>query len=410
VCRTYAKCAALLVALSILASPAAASAVEPSGLSSLDAQGLTAGPFITDAGLIWESSNGIMLTTFAGRSTVLTRPDAPNGDGVVDLAWFGREWWALARPSGLFAGRIGGKLRALPLPGRCDPGSRRITPGVLMAQYAVSGEQLYAALPRVCLARRAAPFGEVVDVDLRSRRWHVLTPMPGTLDYMAASGRYLALAYWRSTQPTTAETRPFMRVLDAATGAQVSQITPPPSSGQERPSRTSGIQVDDNGDVLVTEGCCGAPPGQLAHVAQPLRERSGWWWARAGSKVGLEIHLGDDAVLFDGRVAFLEGRTLDVRNLVAATTRPVVTFTGSASASSLAFSGNELAWAQQSSVLNVLRGPAPGGGSFESCTSVALSPVELASVNLRDVPSSPIVVRGVSVPPQYANEPPCIEA
>ena len=252
-----------------------------------------------------------MLTSSAGRSTVLARPDAPNWDGVVDLAWFGRDWWAVARPSGVLAGRIGGQLRALPLLRKCNPGSTSITPGVLVMQYAVSGEHLYAALPSVCLARRRAPFGEVVDIDLRSRRWHVLTPMPGTLDYIAASGKYLALAYWRGTQRSTAETRPFVRVLDAATGALVNQITPPRNTGGERPSTTSGIQVDDNGDVLVTEGCCGAPPGQLAHIAQPPPIRSGWWWARAGSTVGHETHLGSDAVLSDGRVAFLSADASD---------------------------------------------------------------------------------------------------
>ena len=413
----YASPVAFVVAVLMLAGPVLASAGMHTEGSSVDAPGLSAGPFFTGAGLVWESSHGIMLTNSAGRSKVLARPDAPNWDGFVDLAWFGRDWWAVARPSGVLAGRIGGQLRALALLRKCNPGSTSIKPGVLVTQYAVSGEHLYAALPSVCLARRGAPFGEVVDIDLRSRRWHVLAPMPGTLDYMAASGKYLALAYWRGTQRSTAETRPFVRVLDAATGAPVNPITPPRRTGGERPSTTSGIQVDDNGDVLVTEGCCGAPPGQFAHIAQPPPIRSGWWWARAGSTVGHETRLGSDAVLSDGRVAFLstdasdpESTTIDVRNLLAGTTRTVVDFTGSASANSLALSGNELAWAQQSTVVNVLSGPAPGGGSFESCTPVPLSPIELASLDLRDIPSSPVLVRGVPIPPQYANEPPCIEA
>jgi hypothetical protein len=411
----YAIPVALVVAVLMLAEPVVASAVAPAENSSVDAPGLTAGPFITSAGLVWESSHGIVLTNSAGRSKVLARPDAPNWDNFADLAWFGREWWAVARPSGVFAGRIGGQLRALPLLRKCNPGSTSIKPGVLVTQYAVSGEHLYAALPSVCLARHGAPFGEVVDIDLRSRRWRVLAPMPGTLAYLAASGKYLALAYWRSPPRPTVERRLFVRVLDAATGVLINQITPPPSSGGIGPNSVSGIQVDDHGNVLVTAGCCGASPGQLAHVAQPL-ERKGWWWARAGSTVGHETHLGSDAVLSDGRVAFLstdagspEGMTIDVRNLLAGTTKTVVVFTGSVSANSLALSGNELARAQQSTVLNVVSGPAPGGGSFESCTPVALSPLELASLNLRDIPSSPVLVRGVPIPPQYTNEPSCIE-
>lgn len=407
----------IVLAVFMLAWPVAASAAPSSGVSGVDAPGVSGEPFITDAGLVWESSDGIMLTNSAGRSMALTRPDTPNWDGDVDLAWFGRGWWALARPSGVFAGRIGGRLRALPLLRKCDPGSTSLAPGVGAVQYAVSGDHLYAALPNGCLAGRRAPFGEVVDIDLRSHRWHVLATMPGTLDYMASAGKYLALAYWRSTQHFSAETRPFVRVLDATTGAVVNQITPPPTTGGERPSTTSGIQVDDSGDVLVTEGCCGAPPGQLAHIAQPPPIRSGWWWARAGSNVGREAHLGSDAVLSDGRVAFLSGdgntgnsTAIEVRNLLAGTTRTVVLFTGSAGANSLALSGNGLAWVQQSTVLNVVGGPTPGGGSFESCTTVALSPPELASLDLRNNPSAPVVVGGVPIPPQYANEPPCIEA
>ena len=407
---------ALVVSVSMLARPVAASAVLPAGSSNVDAPGLTAGPLITDAGLVWESSDGIMLTNSAGRSAVLGPPDPPNWDNLVDLASFGQDWWTVARPSGVFAGRIGGPLRELPLLRKCNPGSTSLTPGVEAAQYAVSGDHLYAALPNGCLARRAARFGEVVDVDLRSHRWRVLTPMPGTLEFMAASGKYLALAYRRTPPHPTAETRLLVRVWDTATGALVNQIRPPRTTGVLGPHGTSGIQVDAYGDVLVTAGCCGASPGQLAHVAQPA-EIKGWWWARAGSTVGREAHLGSDAVLSDGRVAFLstdasdpESATIDVRNLLANTTRTVVVFSGSVNPNSLALSGNELAWVQQSTVVNVVTGPLPGGGGSEECKEVPLSPPELASLDLRSTPSPPVVVNGVPIPPQYANEPPCIEA
>jgi hypothetical protein len=256
----------------------------------------------------------------------------------------------------------------------------------------------------------------VVDVDLRSRRWHVLIPMPGTIDLMAASGRYLALAYWRSSARDSGVRQLSVRVLDAATGALVSQIAPPASSGGIGSNRVSCIQIDDYGDVLVAVGCCGVSPGQLAHVAQPL-ERKGWWWARAGSAVGLETQLGDDAVLSDGRVAFLSAdasnetsTTIEVRNLLASTARTVVIFSGSASAHGLALSGSGLAWAQQSTVVNVVSGPTTGGGSSEECKDVPLSPPKLESLDLSDCASKPVLVNGVSIPPQYANEPPCIEA
>ena len=157
--RAYASPVAFAVAVLMLAGPVVASTGMHAEGSSVDAPGLSAGPFITSAGLVWESSRGIMLTNSAGRSKVLARPDAPNWNNSADLAWFGRDWWALARPSGVLAGRIGGQLRALALLRKCNPGSASIKPGVLVTEYAVSGEHLYAALPRVCLARHGAPFG-----------------------------------------------------------------------------------------------------------------------------------------------------------------------------------------------------------------------------------------------------------
>jgi hypothetical protein len=123
-------------------------------------------------------------------------------------------------------------------------------------------------------------------------------------------------------------------------------------------------------------------------------------------------------VLSDGRVAFfsggdclfgLLGGTIEVTNLLAGTTRTVVVFSGSLVGDGLALSGDGLAWAQHSAVFNVETGVEPGGGSsYESCGYVPLSPVELASLDLRYIPSSPIVLSGVPIPPQYAHEPGCL--
>jgi hypothetical protein len=393
----------------------ASAAIRAEG-SSVGAHGLIEGPFITDAGWVWASSGGIMLTDSAGRSTVLARPDAPNWENLVDVAWLDRGWWVFARPSGVMAGRIGGPLRELPLLRRCNPASSTLRPGLELAQYAMSGDHLYAALPNKCLAHRKSRFGEVFDIDLRSRRWHVLAPMPGPLESMAASGKYLALAYQRSRPHSPAQRRLLIRVLDDANGALVNQIKPPPkASGLE--NNGASIQIDDRGDVLLTAGCCGAPTQPLAHAAQPARERRAWWWAPARSTTGEKTSLGTDAVLSDGRVAFLsteagtpDGARIELRNLHAGTTRKVVVFSGSVGVDSLALSGDELAWSQQSTVVSVNDGPAPGGGYFEECKDVPLSPPELAGLDLRKIPAQPFVVRGIPIPPQYAHEPPCIEA
>ena len=410
---------ALLVGVGMLAWPVAASALPPK--HDIDAPGLLSGPFITSRGLAWESRRGVMLTTATGRSTVLAPPDAPNWDGFDDMAWFGQNWWALARPSGVFAGRIGGALRELPSLRRCDPGSRRIPRSAVT--YALSDGHLYAALPAYCLPPRGAPGGVVViAIDLRSRRTRVLARVAGSRGELAASGRYLALTYWRrrrsSTEPgpnsPTQQQRLFVRVLNASTGALISKVTPPPSTPTSELRNVSGIQVDSDGDIVVTSES--GAPGELAHIAQPYMPPPVWWWARAGPTVGHDIRLGSDAVLSEGRVAFFSREGDDrnaapiiVKDLLDGATRRVVAFSGSVSATKLTLYGSRLAWVQQSTVTNV-EDTTTARGRLYSCTEVPLSPTELASVDLRKIPSSPIVVSGAPIPPQYANEPPCIEA
>ena len=78
-------------------------------------------------------------------------PDAPNWDGFVDLAWFGRDWWAVARPSGVFAGRIGGPLRELPLLHKCNPGSSSREPGVVRRSMRLGGASVRSARKRSAL-------------------------------------------------------------------------------------------------------------------------------------------------------------------------------------------------------------------------------------------------------------------
>lgn len=398
---------ALLATVSAL--PGAARADLAAQGASVDAPGLTAGPFITDAGLVWESS-GIMLTGPSGRATVLAPADGANWDGRIDLAWFGLDRWVQARPSGVFTGRIGGRLSGLASLSRCNPATSSPTSAGTQTQYAMSGVHLYAALAAACFPRGARPGGAVLEVDLRTGRAHVLAPIPGSLVSIAASGRFLVLAY-RPTliRPTSPEStdRLVLRVLNSTTGAVVRQVAPGPDVEASVSRRASSVQIDSRGDVLVSTECCSASSGEMAHYAVPFRPPPGWWWARAGATVGRATQLGRAAVLSDGRVAFLSshhGReTIDVRNLLTGSSQTIIAFSGSVSAVGLALSGNGLAWAQQSSVINVVN-----DAHTYSCTPVALSPVELASLDLRRAPAAPVLVEGVPIPPQYANERGCV--
>lgn len=380
--------------------PSGALASRQKTVSIVDAPDLASGPLITAAGYAWEGPKGVMLSDSNGRSKVLSPIGARNGDGLVDLAWFGGADWALARPTGVFAGRIGGALRELPALRKCDPGTAAIPSGGAM--YAVSKGEVLAALSKRCFPTEG-PAGLVLDIDLRSGRSHVLTRTPGRPEGVAASGRYVAVAYLGPARSGDTEPRLFVRVLNSATGSEVSQIAAPASV---RGYGASAVQVDRRGDVLVASGCGAASTGQLAHVAQPPCNTA-WWWARARSRVGYKTTLGDDIVLSDGRVAFLPrgARTIDVRDLRDGTTRKVVAFSGTVNPTGLSLAGSRLLWAQQSTVVDVVRTP-----NSESCTSVPLSPVELASFDLAAGPASPLQMTGAPIPPQYANEPGCVEA
>ncbi len=416
--------ATLVVAVSLLGAPGPASAALPADGSSLDAPGLSAGPFITAEGLVWEGPDGTMLTRADGRSSVLAPPGPlppSNGEYVADFAWFGRAWWVHALASGVFGGRIGGPLRRLPLPEWCVPGSTGVGSERDGELFAVSGARLYVALQPPCFVRRSAPHGVVLTIDLRSGRSHVLAALPGALGYMAAAGRYLALAYHPAPRHRTARPGPTqpspepglaVRILDTASGKQLGSVSPPAPVGESRRDEPSGVQVDERGDVLVTLNCCDASPGVLGHIAQPYFPPHEWWWAKPGARVGQPARRGSDPVLSDGRVAYLSQASvwgvhneIDVTDLRDGFTRTAVSFDGSAAALGLAFSGNGLAWTQWSSVLDVI--DAPG---TESCVQVALTPVQLASLDLRRLPAAPVKVAGVPIPPQYAHEPPCIEA
>jgi hypothetical protein len=188
-------CAAL--ACAALASPGTAPARLPAEGFAVDVPGYASGPVITDAGLVWEGEAGITLLAPDGSSRQLAPLGAPNWDNLSDLAWFGSAWWALARSGGVFGGPIGGRLRPLLLPRRCSPASGIVTAQV-RPQLAVSGPRLFAALPAWCLApRRAAPYGELEVVDLRTGRASVLAALPGEPRAIGAGGGRVALAYDR---------------------------------------------------------------------------------------------------------------------------------------------------------------------------------------------------------------------
>jgi hypothetical protein len=377
-----------LIALTQLGTNATLAAEGP-----LAAAGFTAGPLITDAGLVWEGSAGVLLTRTNGTTSVLANRGVPNWDNFIDQAWFGSRWWVIAGAGGVLGGHIGGRLKPLRALARCDPGSKIVAVdsagGTSSLVLAISGKDLLAALPRSCAPRNHLAPETLVRIDLRTGASRVIARLHAVADSIAAAARYVALAFTRSTPPGAgreAEPHEVVRVLDARTGALVRQIMPPAQDG-----RSAAIQIDAAGDVL--GGCCETAARELAQVAQRARIET-YWWAPAGAKAGRQIQLGEDAVLSDRRIAYRGlgasgGPVIDVRDMRDGQTRTAVTFTGAARPASLAVSENELAWEQQS--FGLLTPPG-------ACLSTELTPPQLMSIDLRTLAAGAFVVVGPEPP------------
>jgi hypothetical protein len=373
-------------------------AAAPAAVSSVEAPGLRGGPVIVDPGLVWEGANGIALARRSGGTAVLAPPGAPNWNNEQDLAWFGADWWVLAQRSQMVGGSIGGRLRKLAVPQRCNPGSSSIS-AANTELFAVAGSTLYAALPPVCVGLNARAAWRVYAIDLRTGRRRLLFLAPGSPDSLAAAGGHVAVAYVANPQSSFQE-RPqtaSVAVFGAHSGHLLGRVAPPVGLK----AAVSSIQLDDRGDVLMSSGCC-TGTGALAEVAsataaQKLPTRPSNWWAPPGARVGREIELGRGAVLSHGRVAALSrsGEGLELTDLRGGR-RQLVAFSGVLEVSGMALAGNELAWGEQFwSVLPT----AP-----HECRSVELARPLLSAVDLRSPRTTPISIAGPPRPPNACPE------
>src|SRR5271168_2728954 len=92
-CRSLALAAWVVGLVTVWIPVGVAAAILPAEGSSIDASGLTSGPAITDAGLVWDSAQGIMLSGPTGATSVLY-PTPVAGENVTD--WLGLDWWVVA--------------------------------------------------------------------------------------------------------------------------------------------------------------------------------------------------------------------------------------------------------------------------------------------------------------------------
>jgi hypothetical protein len=176
--------------------------------------------------------------------------------------------------------------------------------------------------------------------------------------------------------------------------------------------------VDADGDVLVTDSYSSGPisggsAGWWASPADPSGQSLGALSGAAAVIEGLPTNVASAylgaAALSAGQIAYLTGaqyysEQIHVLTIATGTTRTVAEFPGVVDVEGLDLSGHELAWAQQSGVPVSMEGPAPNGGSLFTCTGETIDPPQLTSLDLRYLPSAPIIV-GPALP--AADEPPC---
>lgn len=341
-------------------------------------------------GLLWSGASGVSITSPAGVSSVVV-PRASLSDVVGDQDWIG-----VSGRSGVRAARLGRRLTAVALPGRCLPVESPAGTQPPVPLFALTGGDLYAVIAARCVGRSRVDRPMLVRVRLPAGTVRVLAQVPGGAGALTAAGSRLALTFFAGSPPHTAR----VDVLDAANGRSLFTVSFPALAPQ--PEQVS-TQLDSRGDVLLT-GMFVLPPGTLAE---------GWWgnrrhrigYALDGLVVGAypEPFARDDAfpavavALSDGVLAYAtysqDIETIVVRNLSSDTTRTLASFPGSAGVLGIGLHGTHLAWAQQS-----LGYTTPTSSDPCVTQTQALGTVQLVSASIDA--SAPISEPGELVPPR----------
>jgi hypothetical protein len=381
----------------------------PAGARVVSAPGFVSGPRITGAGLLWRGSATHMLTSYSGR----TRP-LPGGGAAV-LSSETSDWIVVVGRKQVEAGPLGGRLRPVKVLRRCTPvaaapGARATTSADPL--LALSGATLYAVVDPGCLHRQGYGRRALLAASLPTGAWRLLAAISTGVAGLAASGQRVAITYVPDAQTARS---PTVFVLDASRGRRLYRMSLP---SRWSPRETLTTQVDEHGDVVVTS----------SFFRPPAPQSLGWWATpadpvahRLGSLVTVgqpipEVDRSEEAptgaaTLSAGRIAYVTGgpsereERIDLLDLRRDTSRPVAEFPGVVGADGLDMSGNELAWAQQSTPPEGGRESLAGGGIFP-CQVVALGSVELTSVNLSNIGGSP---PHIGPPLPAADQPPCTD-
>ena len=215
--------------------------------AAVDAPGFQVGPRVVGAGLLWSGTKGVSLSTATG-----TRLLVPGADLSAVRVEDG--WTVLAEPTGLEAGRIGGRLVAVRALRRCVPGTRE------RWLDALAKGELYTVVRASCVGRHPGRAQFLVRVRPSGGTVEAIARVSSGAISLAAAGRLVALTY-----QTSGESGVRVEVFDSASAKRLYSLTTP-RGGVSRGGYEE-TQLDSTGDVLVT-GSFPIPPGRI---------RWGWW-------------------------------------------------------------------------------------------------------------------------------------
>jgi len=367
-----------LAALHVLSSGAVARAH-----AGVDAPGLNYGPTVVRGGLLWSGPAGVSLSSAGGTRLLVAGAQLP--EVLLQGGWI-----VVVKGSGQpRAGRRGGRLAAVQSLRHCVPAEEM---GERRWRVAVADGNLYTIVQASCLGRPPRQGQFLVRARLGTGTVHAIGRVPNGAVSLSAAGRRLALTY-EAHGPRGNRVR--VDVRDSTTARLLYSVSSPNEEGAPYPYR--GMQIDAQGDVLVTDHFIFLGPGDVSFTRG--------WWGSAKTRLGYELDQQGSAIasLSEGRIAYASDRGgvehIDVLNLTTRKTRTPVTFPGSVRVEGVGLRSDRLAWAQQSYGYQTITGTPIGTTVQSRCVAYGpVGPTELAETTI-SAHRLPLVVKGISVPP-----------
>jgi hypothetical protein len=323
------------------------------------APGYSVGPDVVGGDLLWggisSGQESVFLSTATSTRVLVS-------DAALSAVHVDHGWEVVVGPTGLRVGRLGRRLSEIPALQRCPP---VLGEGEARDPLAtVANDNIYVVVRASCFGRGAERVQVLASAPIGAGSLHLIGRVRSGALSMVAAGRRLAITYGAAERQTVA-------VINARNARVLYRVMSP----RNRRDRYRETQLDAKGDVLVIR----ASGDVLSSSALA------WWWD-ASSRRGQSVKLNKtvDASLADGRIAYVTGRSIYIRNLGTGATRRLVTFSGTTLVEGVGLGKTVLAWAQRNYGYTVDVQRTESGLPSYSC--VALTPI--GSAELVQMPAS----------------------